>query len=159
MEEINDSEIFKHEPLDLSQFCIRLLELLPQGSDGAVRCIVQNEAFSSKDDHPIYTAVSYEWGDDHEPTCLINICDKKFYIRQNLFDFLTTLLAHHPDQRHQRLWVDAICIDQSNPEEKHHLVPRMKSIYNRAATVLIWLGPTKQDSDMLFDYLQHFEFR
>ncbi|KAF2491139.1 hypothetical protein BU16DRAFT_144507 [Lophium mytilinum] len=37
-------------------------------------------------------------------------------------------------------WIDAVCIDQKNNEEKSHQVKMMGSIYKRAQTVLIWLG-------------------
>ncbi|KAH9233854.1 hypothetical protein K456DRAFT_36617 [Colletotrichum gloeosporioides 23] len=42
--------------------------------------------------------------------------------------------------RTQRLWADAVCIDQDNQSEKAHHIPLMSSIYRNAAGVLIWLG-------------------
>lgn len=38
------------------------------------------------------------------------------------------------------LWADAVCIDQSDVEEKSHQVNLMGEIYGRASRVLIWLG-------------------
>ncbi|CAO2657148.1 Nn.00g032740.m01.CDS01 [Neocucurbitaria sp. VM-36] len=42
------------------------------------------------------------------------------------------------------LWIDAICIDQSNLEERASQVAMMKNIYSNASGVVIWLG----DSDL-----------
>jgi hypothetical protein len=45
------------------------------------------------------------------------------------------------------LWIDAICIDQSNIEERNHQVPLMKTIYSNATTVRVWLGNPTTGSD------------
>jgi hypothetical protein len=45
------------------------------------------------------------------------------------------------------IWVDAICIDQSNIEERNHQVPLMKTIYSNAAAVQVWLGSPSKGSD------------
>jgi hypothetical protein len=38
------------------------------------------------------------------------------------------------------LWVDAICINQHNNQEKSHQVSMMGEIYKRDTQVLAWLG-------------------
>jgi hypothetical protein len=40
-----------------------------------------------------------------------------------------------------RIWIDAVCIDQSHLEERSTQVKMMHLIYKRADAVLIWLGP------------------
>jgi hypothetical protein len=45
------------------------------------------------------------------------------------------------------LWIDAICIDQSNIEERNHQVPLMKTIYSNATSVRAWLGNPTTGSD------------
>ena len=47
-------------------------------------------------------------------------------------------------------WIDAICIDQENAEERNHQVRHMKDIFRRAQVVLAWLGPI---SDPALKYL------
>jgi hypothetical protein len=37
-------------------------------------------------------------------------------------------------------WIDAICIDQSNPAEKAHQIAAMPRLYSQAQQVLCWLG-------------------
>ncbi|OIW25760.1 hypothetical protein CONLIGDRAFT_561044, partial [Coniochaeta ligniaria NRRL 30616] len=42
-------------------------------------------------------------------------------------------------------WIDAICIDQGNKDEKAQQIPLMGEIYSLAARVLGWLGPNDTD--------------
>jgi hypothetical protein len=144
--------VFQHEPLAGLHPSIRLVYLLPDLSpEGLVRCII----FHTSIDSP-YACLSYEWTralhlrrDRHagydERVILVN--ERPFLIRENLFDFLCT--ARHNATRNWRLdtidlstplWIDAICIDQSNAPEKNHQVKRMGHIYSRALTVHAWLG-------------------
>lgn len=41
------------------------------------------------------------------------------------------------------LWVDAVCIDQSNEAEKNDQVQCIGDIYRKARPVIIWLGHAK----------------
>jgi hypothetical protein len=61
----------------------------------------------------------------------------------NLWDFLHEARSRK-DQR--RLWVDALCINQSHIDEKNHQVGIMGEIYSKAAWVLVWLGAEKAGS-------------
>lgn len=42
------------------------------------------------------------------------------------------------------LGVDAICIDQKNPEERSKQVARKGEIYSKAIRVVAWLGPEEE---------------
>lgn len=46
------------------------------------------------------------------------------------------------------VWVDALCINQNDLFERAEEVPRMRTIYKSARTVVIWLGESKDDSDL-----------
>jgi len=52
------------------------------------------------------------------------------------------------------LWIDQICIQQSSSAEKNAQVARMDRIYSLATGVLVWLGPSADDSDLLMDVWQ-----
>ncbi|OCK76902.1 HET-domain-containing protein, partial [Lepidopterella palustris CBS 459.81] len=45
------------------------------------------------------------------------------------------------------IWVDAICIDQDNFEEKSHQIQLMAKIYSKAIRALAWLGEAAGDSN------------
>jgi hypothetical protein len=44
------------------------------------------------------------------------------------------------------LWVDSICIDQSNLEERNSQVALMCRVYTQAESVVIWLGEEDESS-------------
>jgi len=57
--------------------------------------------------------------------------------KQNLkLDHLLTTLP---------IWIDALCINQTNPSEREHQVLLMHKIYSRAKHVLVWLGGSELD--------------
>jgi hypothetical protein len=45
------------------------------------------------------------------------------------------------------MWVDVICIDQSNDVKKGPQVAIMGEIYRLAERVVVWLGPEENESD------------
>jgi hypothetical protein len=51
------------------------------------------------------------------------------------------------------MWIDALCIDQSNVQERSHQVTLMSDIYSQAAGVVIYLGENTTDSDLAIDYI------
>jgi hypothetical protein len=46
-------------------------------------------------------------------------------------------------------WLDAICIDQSDIQERNHQVQIMHTIYSSSEVVYIWLGESQSDSELL----------
>lgn len=89
-----------------------------------------------------YDALSYEWG-IAEPKQTIVLDGEPFNVNPNLFGALQRVrnAAQGKSQAVVRLWVDAICIDQSNLEERKALVPHMRHIYGCARTVYCHLTP------------------
>ena len=144
---------FSHQPLHLSRRCIRLLHLLKPTPKFPVRCRLDEHVFSPGADIVEYNAVSYEWGDQKKPKVQIEVNGSPFEVGQNLHDFLSNLVRHHPTEAAYNLWIDAICINQTDTAEKNHQVRQMANIYRNAAGVLIWLGPAADNSDWLIGFL------
>jgi hypothetical protein len=102
-----------------------------------------------------YEAVSYAWGTDGTTRNVYEISngiEKTLELRANVAVMLQFL---RNESTSRRLWIDAICIDQSNASEKESQVMQMGQIYAEAMRVLIWSGPfsgySKFDEDALFD--------
>jgi hypothetical protein len=130
---------------------------------------------------PSYYALSYLWG-PITPTRDIRVNGEGLQIRQNLFDALLSIgyfLFHErhgkepfsdtePDEasknphictcelcrRPRFFWIDAICIDQTNTEEKNAQVALMPEIYSNANKVIVWLGPRGLNSDLAVETLK-----
>jgi len=69
------------------------------------------------------------------------------WITTNLYHALVYLQASFPEKY---FWIDALCIDQSSPDERNHQVAQMKTIFSGAREVIAWLGPEQYDVWRLF---------
>ncbi|PVH78033.1 heterokaryon incompatibility, partial [Cadophora sp. DSE1049] len=97
-----------------------------------------------------FEALSYVWGTNsssHE----IRLNGNIKLIRNNLWSALNQL--RHAN-RPRTLWVDDLCIDQECTEERNHQVREMGQIYGSASTVLIWLGPGGEFSELAFNFIR-----
>jgi hypothetical protein len=54
------------------------------------------------------------------------------------------------------LWIDALCIDQSDEIEKSEQLEQMRQIYVQALSVIAWLGPTTDNSDVALHWIQQY---
>ena len=89
-------------------------------------------------DYEPYRALSYAWGDTSQDSGTSIVCDgQDILIPANL----------HRALRHLRratesvfLWVDFLCINQNDIEERNQQVRNMAGIYRRSTDVVIWLG-------------------
>lgn len=83
-----------------------------------------------------YEALSYTWGpQDVQRPILIN--GMRFKISQHLHDML---LSRRSVFAHRFIWVDALCINQEDAQERTKQVLHMRKIYMRAGRVIAWLG-------------------
>lgn len=94
-----------------------------------------------------FDAISYCWGSPEESKNII--CDDKaFSVMADLHD----MLCHLYEPCCRKLWIDAICINQSDDGEKARQVRIMDQIYKTALNVLVWLGCSANNSDLVFDH-------
>ncbi|CAM1503541.1 Fc.00g011320.m01.CDS01 [Cosmosporella sp. VM-42] len=100
----------------------------------------------SLNSHPTYNSLSYQWGVD-KPFKRIFIGDRYIDIAKNL----SICLSHMSDYIGEKIWIDALCINQQDDIEKSRQVLRMTSIYKQACKVLVWLGPSADGSDEALD--------
>jgi Heterokaryon incompatibility protein (HET) len=131
---------FTYSPLDTTLDGIRLVIVEPSiSTKDVVRCRLVHVTFGQM---PKYEALSYTWGTE-EPKNSIFLNDKAFQVRDNLRDALVRLRL--PDKE-RVLWIDAMCINQDDIQERNRQVRIMPHIYNRAQMVLVWLGSAEDYS-------------
>ncbi|KAJ8108311.1 hypothetical protein OPT61_g8258 [Boeremia exigua] len=110
---------------------IRLVVLAPGDHDDPICCTLVLSGMV----HSEYDAVSYTWatedGDDSK-SHILYVDGSVMKVTQNCHSALRQL--RHTGS-HRRLWIDAICINQSNVKERNHQVGVMDRIY-RAANVV-----------------------
>lgn len=104
------------------------------------------------DSLPEFDALSYTWGSscDTKPF----ICNGQLLeIGANLHEAIRTLYSR-PVLLVRPIWIDAVCINQRDDDEKGHQVRRMADIYKRAHRVVVWLGPSENSSDIAMDAME-----
>jgi len=134
---MTDDSIYRWADLDENSFrVIRILTIEPE-----ITIRLEHYAF---DRPPEYHAISYAWGSEQPSESIY--CDRKILrVTKHLYEGLKCI--NHVT-KHDLLWADAISIDQDNDQEKEHQVRNMHRIFRNALSVLIWLGPEEQGSNI-----------
>ena len=118
---------------DLVEGQIRLLSLRGGSESDGVDCDL---LIASLNDQVDYEALSYVWGDARD-TKPIRLCGQPFHVTVNLESALRNL---RQTDRPCILWVDALCIDQGNVDERAKQVHIMGDIYRCSVANLIYIG-------------------
>jgi hypothetical protein len=112
--------------LDQQTRSIRLIRILETSRTDHIKCELR--AFDLSSCCP-YTALSYTWGPEN-PTYNVTVGGIPMPSRENLWHFLREMSLA---SEHGWFWIDAICIDQSNIEERNHQVQMMRLIYSQVS--------------------------
>ena len=145
-----DASSYHYSPINKQASEIRLVTLLPGALGTRLRITIRTTVLS-KTLVPEYEALSYAWGSAKRKTC-VYIQDAEggkestLNVTQNLAEALQELRYQ---DKPRTLWIDAICVNQSNIPERGHQVIRMSDIYPLASRVVIWLGPERHDSALV----------
>lgn len=103
----------------------------------------------------VYDALSYVWGEDRDHRW-IEVNNKPFKVRPNLWHFLDFARNKLIPNDLQDLWVDAICINQYDDDEKSYQVRGMGHIFSAAAFVVVWLDQQSPQLDVLFNFSRRY---
>ncbi|KAM7192137.1 Heterokaryon incompatibility protein (HET) domain containing protein [Naviculisporaceae sp. PSN 640] len=144
-------------PLDPENREIRLVRLRLPEAESALAAETDADIITldlrhvSMNDGVPYGAVSYVWGSSVASDLIeIRVNDQTHLVGKNLHAALTEF-------RRQKvsgwLWIDAICIHQSDQEEKSWHVDRMRDVFQEAELVHIWLGPAAPGTDTAMDLI------
>ncbi|KAI1865321.1 uncharacterized protein JN550_008369 [Neoarthrinium moseri] len=122
---------------------IRILCILPGRFQEPVECEITTESLSS---HPEYDAISYTWADESgnaSASQTILVSGTPFQVTRNCEMALKRVRMQFSTRR---VWIDAVCIDQENVDERGHQVGLMPRIYSRAKNVLSYIGEATPES-------------
>lgn len=109
---------------------------------------------ATNDDVVKYEALSWCWGRESKD-CGIRVQKGGSYYRLAVTHELILALKYLRDPHKARiLWIDALCINQNNHEERNHQVQMMARIYNCAEQALIWLGEDNDSSNEAINFIQ-----
>ena len=147
MEDLDRVIASTYQPLPNDSSWIRLLHLQP-ATESEAPVQVNLTAVLLESAHP-YEALSYCWGDAFI-TESVQVDDQSLSVTTNL---AVALRALRLPSNSRVLWIDALCINQSNVREKNSQVGIMKDIYASASRTIVWLGPSDENSRRQFKKL------
>lgn len=134
------NELYSAYPVGLNVF--RVLALTPsKKQDSKIICTLKLVHLDPETQRPeqTYEALSYLWGSKKDAKAEDILCDgKSVPVSKNC---LEALVAIRQLKLATRLFVDAVCIDQGNKEERQQQITLMGDIYAGATRVISWLGP------------------
>lgn len=144
----NDKPL-RYSPLPGPSF-IRIVTLLPSLTHTTPLRITLNPANIDSSPRPEYEALSYTW-DDQLRTHTI-ACDA--FVLKATANVSQALQRLRYTDRRRRLWIDAICINQNDEDEKTTQVSMMDAVFACASRVNVWLsGPTEAMREV-FEYMR-----
>lgn len=136
-----------YQPLDKAGPEIRLMEVIEDGSSGGkIQCRLHTVSLAAK---PVYTALSYVWGDATLRE-QVSVNGESVSVTASLADALRWVkwqwqksFPRRPASEF-RLWADALCIDQDKGavHERNHQVKLMRDIYSGAELTLAAVATT-----------------
>ena len=98
----------------------------------------------------VYDALSYAWGDPNIKA-VVHVNGLPVAVTKNLYDALLQFRASATFSA--PIWIDAICINQKDIQERNEQVKLMRTIYSQARKVLVWLGRSLPGTEHLVSLL------
>lgn len=124
----------------------RLAVILPGTGSAPIECQLIWESAS----RPLrdYICLSYCWETTVQDAAIL--CDGyRFSVTRNLYRALQSL---RKPTANLLIWIDQICINQEDYQERSHQVSIMKDIFSHAKEVNVWLGEEDDRSKKLCEY-------
>lgn len=133
-------ESFRYAPLVSQPQHIRVIRIKPGEDDESVECELAHQHLNYG-----HVCLSYTWGEATDSKEIL-INGRKATVWANLWHFLHTARRYRFTEW---IWIDAICINQADDDEKSSQVRQMGEIYYRARFVIVWLGLTDEEAASL----------
>jgi hypothetical protein len=146
---------YKYSPIDLEGPLLRLVRLFKGSFPDDIQCEIFLAWLHGYEKCMPYEALSYTWGST-ERTSEITTNDCTLAVTENLHHALRYLRYEYTDRI---LWIDLICINQDDFQERSHQVAQMRDIYKEAEQVLIWLGLPTYNTSLSMDSMRGYQQR
>ena len=151
--------MYKYNPLGKEPPQIRLVTIETAASaTQAIRLRLTHVELNS---HLKYHTLSYTWGSPGPqfPACwgddtreIIYVDGQEFPVRLNLHAALVQLRDDYDGTI--GFWIDAICVDQSDIDERTSQVALMAQIYSGTQCNVTWLGPSDDGTEAAFRLIE-----
>ncbi|KAH6665722.1 heterokaryon incompatibility protein-domain-containing protein [Halenospora varia] len=154
-------DVYGNVPLNSAHREIRVLMLHDGNEQDPVSCTLKR--ISLDDKNAKFNALSYVWGDAADTREII-VNGKIIHVTTNLGSALRHIRNYSEpnldafDIPMQILWIDAVCINQSDISERNQQVQMMKDIYSAAENVIVWLGDGNPHTDYAIDLMNTPDF-
>lgn len=130
---------------------IRVLEILPGAEGSTVETRLKYIDLGTSG----YFALSYAWGDPNAPKFTLHVDGYPFQVTENCMLALNELRRESMAcSRTYSIWIDAICINQTDIPERTHQLYIMRKIYAGATKLIIWLGPERDGSNEAIEIMK-----
>lgn len=110
---------------------------------------------------PTYKSLSYTWGNTQNliPLQIASGNSKSISTINVTPNCAAALQRLYQDDAETPLWIDAICIDQNNLQERAQQVSIMRDVYKMASQIIIYVGAQEEDSETALSYFNEFSNR
>jgi hypothetical protein len=149
--DVNPTDKLAYVPLDMVTNETRILVIQQSASPtapmmlGLAHCPIKCEV--------VFCALSYIWGPLLPATDVV-VNGQILTITESLEQILRAIRLPSDDSA---VWIDAICINQSDVLERNCTVPRIATIYDAAVAVFCYIGPFDDSTNEALDFVQHLQ--
>jgi Heterokaryon incompatibility protein (HET) len=107
-----------------------------------------------KEDIIEYEALSWRWGDERHGEFAVMIHKDGALYRKRVSKTLGLALKYLRYKKDRYMWIDAICINQEDDNERSSQVSMMSLVYTGAKQVCVWLGEDDEESTMAIRFIR-----
>ncbi|CAJ2505946.1 Uu.00g000760.m01.CDS01 [Anthostomella pinea] len=145
-----------YRPLKANE--VRLIEVSRDDNKGIT---IDVETSDLRDPSTCFKTISYVWGEKQNvATIRIENEQKRLSIPRNAYAALELICEESSSFKiHELFWIDCICINQSDEDEKSRQIRLMEDIFMLSNHSIVWLGPRSHDSDEAMALLQELATR
>ncbi|PIA93306.1 Heterokaryon incompatibility protein 6, OR allele [Cercospora beticola] len=146
--------LYNYKPLAQDNSNIRVLIVNPGKFDDEIQIQLMTVPFNGPKRKLPYEALSYTWGSPEDPQVVQVKLKDAFQLITVTRNCLEAIRYLRRNDKPRMVWIDAICINQADLDERARQVAIMRDIYARALRVVVWIGPASSDSGLAFRWIE-----